>query len=320
MEAEPEELPGRASSVFHRVGPALFRSLRGDPLALAPSPLIDGALGELVDRLVRPGMSPDVVRQVCDLIDSVPFVRRRAAVIKRASAIAETSMERFYARDFLDSTTEIERPVSSSGRLGEVLTNFPYCDNYELLVAAEMAAVQSVRSVDRVVFCGAGPLPLTGILWHLSTGCEVSLVEVDARSAVLARAVVDRLAELQLVDRDAIHVEVGDAAEVALGGFGLVVVASLVPLPIVLSITANVVASGQRPIVAIRGALGLTARLAYDHIAAESVTGMAHIGTVAPEQVAWRLPAPADVAIEVSDPKLLVTASTGVLNTTELFV
>ncbi|MEM9562716.1 MAG: nicotianamine synthase family protein [Actinomycetota bacterium] len=315
----PASTTANGRSIFDRLGPALLRVYLGDPDALAPSPSVNATFGDLVSLLVSPGVDVDAVKQACLQLEATPHLRRRARAVKRSAAIAETAMERAHARQLLElDPVDDGTPID---RLRSILRDYPYLGNYEQLVGSEIEAITPRRTPGPVAFCGAGPLPLTGVLWNLSTGESVTLVEKDERAAELARAVVDRLVALGITAPSGLRVVTADAATVPVDGYRVIVVASLVPGPAMTDLAERLVASADRPLLAVRSAVGLTARFAYDNVAVGAVTalGLRHLGTIAPAHTLAERPIEPCVAVGAGDPKLLEVAPAGVLNTTELF-
>ncbi len=205
--------------------------------ALRPGPEVDAALGRLVALLVsrfgHRDTGPDhwdVVRSACRLIESDPARLQRARSVRRAAGHAESLMEVHHADLLLADSDHHSRAHGDPMRsLRQLLRSFPYLPNYVSLVEAELAGFKRLGSADRMAFCGAGALPLTAILWHLSTGIAITAVEVDPSVAHLAERVIQRLVRKGVLDAGALTVEVADAAELDAQRFQLIAVASLVP-------------------------------------------------------------------------------------------
>ena len=304
---------------------------RASGRTLAPGPEVDAALGRLVEVLTTcfeaqaaddPTFHWEVVEHVDRRIATDSELNRRAATVRRAAALAESAMEIHYARVLTAGVGPTSRAWDSSSRLRQALWQFPYLDNYEHLVGAEYQAFQKVGRADRVAFCGAGALPLTGILWHRATGNEVVLVEIDPTVGQHTRLVIEQLATLGLVDKTELPVEITDAARLDVDSFDLIVVASLVPNDVVVDLaTAIATASERQPALMARSAVGLTRRLAYDPIDIHAIVGvgLTHVGTIASELHVSNQPKVSDLAVSPNR-SLLSTAPADVLNTTEFFV
>ena len=305
---------------------------RASGRTLAPGPEVDAALGRLVEVLTtyfeaHPGADStfhwEVVQRADRRIATDPELNRRAATVRRAAALAESAMEIHHASRVLAACVgPTSRSGGSSSRFRRALWPFPYLDNYEHLVGAEYRAFQRIGRADRVAFCGAGALPLTGILWHRATGNEVVLVEIDPTVGHHARLVIGRLAALGLVDKTALPVEVVGAARLDVDRFDLIVVASLVPNEVVVDLATNIATAGERrPVLMARSAVGLTRRLAYEPIDVQAIVGvgLTHVGTIASELQVTNQPSLSGLAVR-SNGSLLCTAPADVLNTTEFFV
>ena len=183
----------RRPSIHDVLAPRL-RSAGG--AALAPGPEVDRALGRLVQLLTSSFGPPggddwsalhwEVVTAAFDRIEHEPTLRARAGTVRRAAAVAEDLMERHYARLLVDTWRWPAGAGADGEELHDVLRPFPYGVNYRDLVAAERRGLGAHPDGSRIAFCGAGALPLTGILWHIDSGAHVTLIEVAPEVAVLA--------------------------------------------------------------------------------------------------------------------------------------
>lgn len=298
---------------------------------LDPCPEVDAALGRLVHVLttqfegpsVSSGFHWEVVRSICETVAEDPELQRRALTVRRAAGVAEARMEHHYARLMLETsgstTPQTREPLRI---LRQLLHRFPYTQNYETLVAAELAGLSRVRTTQKLVaFCGAGALPLSALLWNMTTGSRVVLVEVDPDVGALAGRVIDQLGQLGVVNRSDLTIQISDAADLDPEPFDVVAVASLVANDTITALAERIAEIGPTgPHLMARSAVGLTAMLAYAPIQLSNVVecGLDHIGTVAS-------------ALDISDgpdlnglavpngPTLLHRAPIGVLNTCEFF-
>lgn len=289
----------------------------GDLTALDPSPTVDAVFGDLVAQLVDPALGRDVVERACARIDHDPGWRTRAGTIRRAAAAAETAMERFHA-------SAIASRRGQAHEMASAVAPFPYYDNYESLVGAEAEGITPLRGdreQRRVAFCGAGPLPLSGVLWRRLTGDDVAMLEVDADAARLASGVVSRLVADGLCSPVGLDVVTADAATIDARLVDVVIVASLVPAQSVAAIANRLAVDGGQVLLAVRSAVGLTARFAYERIDPGEIEalGFEHLGTVAPATAVYDGPVAPAVGVARTDPALLSIAPAGVLNTTDLF-
>jgi hypothetical protein len=116
--------------------------------------------------------------------------------------------------------------------------------------------------------CGAGPLPVTGLMLHTLTGARVSLIERDARAVEMSRALVVQLERLQVLERGAVSVVHADVAELTPRA-EVVLVASLVDNAAKLQLTERLRVGDRAPgfhALLLRSAGSLCAELAYEPI------------------------------------------------------
>lgn len=108
------------------------------------------------------------------------------------------------------------------------LRRFPYYQNYEQLTSLEYAAIRTLRRhpIARVLFIGAGPLPLTALLLAQQASLVVDTLDNCREACRLARQLVNRLDLAALV-----RVYHGDATDYCLSEtYDLVIVAALAGL------------------------------------------------------------------------------------------
>ena len=192
--------------------------------------------------------------------------------------------------------------------LERCLVNFPYTRNYRLLTAAELRLLQHpapalllrtphVQALSRAqrqrfeaelaqlrllsarrptvawhkqtfAVCGAGPLPVTGLMLHTLTGARVSLVERDTTAVSVSRALIDQLERLQVLEAGAVRVVHADVAELTPRA-EVVLVASLVDdaakLQLVQRLREASEAAGLQAVL-LRSASSLCAELAYEPV------------------------------------------------------
>ncbi|MEL6982952.1 MAG: nicotianamine synthase family protein, partial [Actinomycetota bacterium] len=289
---------------------------RGGPLDLPGRPV----------GVVARGLLAEIEARVQGRLDADPTLARRATDLRRAAGLAETELERHHAGRLLDSTGTAadvqpnhrtgtaDATTPSDDPLDLAMGSFPYVHNYRLLVTAELAGLARFRRPHHLTFCGAGALPLTGILAHRQSGAAVRLIEIEPETADLARAVLDALDRRHVVDAALLDVETGDAGAVDLSDSDVIVVASLVPMATVSELVDRLrrLPVDRRPLLVVRSASGLVGHFAYDPIDPSTIVaagGYRHVGTVAP---AGREP--------LTGPPLLGRADPSVLNTSEYFV
>ncbi len=138
------------------------------------NPAVNDALSALV-RGILEGCPPD---DVADVLEE-PRVRAIRGDLIRRLAVAEGEMEQcwgetFCARDSLAPTD---------------FRDFIYWDCYRHLVGAELGILPPDLGLEKgqsIAFVGAGPLPLSAIIMHLSTGRKVTCIDRDPRACSLA--------------------------------------------------------------------------------------------------------------------------------------
>lgn len=155
--------PDRAFKALHPQLRALEQACqaeRRDFSALAPAPLLNALLGRLVALLQGEGVLDDrqapipwsaqdrhlralVTHVAAARIRQCPDLQRQAHDIRRIAGIAEGQMERFHSARVCRRLKLIPSRIACSGstpwhRLRAAFSEFPYTDNYERLVRAEL--------------------------------------------------------------------------------------------------------------------------------------------------------------------------------------
>ena len=233
-------------------------------------------------------------------------------------------MESYYADAVLENLPSV--PVRRSDvltRLRTLFEPFPYFENYELLIDAELAGLSLVhKRIDSIAFCGAGPFPLSGILAHLRTGTHTELIEIDFQAAKQATRLLHQLERIGVLEPDAISVTVADAGTVDLRDHDAVLVASLLPNSTLVSISERSARPGEgefAPTLIARSADELAGLFCYEPILIDDVesAGWEHVGTVAPERTLEATPD--EATTDEYAGKILAVADSSVLNSTEFF-
>jgi hypothetical protein len=119
-----------------------------------------------------------------------------------------------------------------------------------------------------IAVCGAGPLPVTGLMLHTLTGARVSLIERDERAVRVSRALIEQLERLQVLDAGAVQVIHGDVATLVPRA-DVVVVASLVDNAAKLQLVEHLRAAGHASglsALLLRSASSICAELAYEPV------------------------------------------------------
>jgi hypothetical protein len=175
------------------------------------NPTVNAALSALVCAVLE-GCAPDDVREVLD----DPGVRAIRGDLIGRLAVAEGEMERYWGEAF----------CARDGLEPADFQDFIYWDCYCHLVAAELGGLPADLDLGKgqsIAFVGAGPLPLSAIVVHLSTGRKVTCVDRDRRACTLACELC-RKAGLA-----GINVACADGADFDYAECPVVFVASLVP-------------------------------------------------------------------------------------------
>ncbi|MEM7323207.1 MAG: nicotianamine synthase family protein [Actinomycetota bacterium] len=320
--------------------PLLQAAERGTRDALAPGPTVNRSLGRLVELVTTAGLRPQTLRPTPERLPAVaravdhrlatsPSLAERAADLRRIAGLAETELELHHARLLLageqaEPTDRSSAPGTPNGTdrpnlgptdpLAAALGGFPYLANYRLLTDAELAGLATLTETRHLTFCGAGALPLTGVLANGRTGARVRLIDIDPPTVELACRVVHHLEQRRQVARGRVRVELGDAGAIDLSGTDAVVIASLIPTDTVMRLTERLgmLPVGRRPVLIVRSATGLVRHFAYDRIepsTIEAVGGYRHAGSVVPD--GWQ---------SRSGGRPLAVADRSVLNTSEYFL
>jgi nicotianamine synthase len=202
-----------AVSLCHRIHNLYERLSAQDDLA--PSPAIDALYGDLVHACVH---SVDVD---CAAVLADPRIREARKGLVRLCADGEFLLERHWARAAL-----------LSDDAWEMLSSFPYLDNYQQLTRLEAHALAGAGyragPASRVCFVGGGPLPLSAVLLHQRLAVGVSVVDRDVDAVEMSGRLLERL-----VPDGRVSVVAAEATSVpgisrAVDGCDVVVLAALV--------------------------------------------------------------------------------------------
>ena len=147
--------------------------------SLEPSDEVNKLFSELVRLSLAPLHTEDAARMLAD-----PIIDAIRENLWRVCARGEFELERQWST----RVTEAEDAWAE-------LRRFPYYGNYEKLARLEAAALMGAagRPLERVLFVGSGPLPLTSILLARHHGMRVDNVEQDERAFRVSRHLSERL-------------------------------------------------------------------------------------------------------------------------------
>jgi nicotianamine synthase len=139
----------------------------------------------LFSELVRLATSPEGDQVAGDVLAD-PKIRRIASQLRDLCAAGEIELERAWARCIIASHDPQRE-----------LRDFPYLTNYEQLTRLEhygLLALTGGGSRKRMLFVGAGPLPLSSLLLASQHNhAEIDNLDVDPEAAWLAARVADVL-------------------------------------------------------------------------------------------------------------------------------
>ena len=178
---------GASAYIEHVLSTHAFLKRQSD---LSPrNPKVNGVLYGFVRNTMKPRSADEVAT-----ILSAPVIQQVAPDLRRLLGRAEYEMECFCASAMIGDETGAEGRFSSYG-------NFIYRGNYEALVAAELHAMKwHIKAPpiklehESVAFVGAGPLPISAIMFHRRTGLQVTCIDSDERACILGRQLILYLA------------------------------------------------------------------------------------------------------------------------------
>lgn len=199
-------------------------------------------------------------------------------------------MELFWTRELARCGTPVDPSLSAIEKVRGASDRFPYTMNYVEMVQTEADVIRSFlngheggKSSKRlnVAFCGSGPLPLTGILLAACMNANVKLIDINSKAVELSDQLIEKWDERGVMSKGQVSSMVADGgdlefvhSEEARGPEpstkrGRVVcdvlfLAALIPNSTKEEIARTVSRAGANgPLVVLRTAHGLTARLAY---------------------------------------------------------
>ncbi|MEZ5935178.1 MAG: hypothetical protein R3F54_25265 [Alphaproteobacteria bacterium] len=183
-----------------------------------------------------------------------------------------------------------------------------------------------------IAFCGAGPLPLSGLFLHLMTGARMTLIDRDPTAIDHAARLIGNLERLEILTPGGLTVVREDAGSLRLQddrerpSFDAVMLASLVDPDAKAALAERVAAARHGPgLIIARSARALCARLAYDPINPRHFDSfvLAYCGETLPAtHVATHLNRIDAIRQDVTAPgsiDLLGVAHKSVVNSTEVY-
>lgn len=261
----------------------------------------------------------DVERDVCAQIDKHELLHSRANAIRSLAIRAESRLELYWTRSLIQDVSIAHPWMSPIEKVQVGSRDFPYTRNYVSMVQKEAEVIRShvyrrVGAEDGIndgtashkdfciAFCGSGPLPLTGILLAVSMDASVTLIDNDPEAVRLSRLLIENWEMRRIIQPNQVRVVCADGGKVRFFRTAhkyetrqvsslvksvqcdVLFVAALIPNATKEEIAENV--SEMRhdgPVVVLRTAHGLTARLAYFQIRRHVMTRyLDFIGLVSP--------------------------------------
>lgn len=304
---ETDSIYARLKKFFGETGPKL-----------EPNPELNSSLSLLVAYLqgktavdLGKFFFAHIQQAACARIDKSTILTERACEIRQVACEAESSLENYYAKILLnadDALLDFPTDFSYVARIKHAAKVFPYINNYVEMVEVESTLLRKLLKSpyqnQSIIFCGSGPLPLTGLLFAATLGCSVTLVDNDATAIKLSRSLIRLWEDRHVLPRGLVKVMLEDCATLPLSaGNGsvneenfcsegknevhcdLLFLAALVPNEAKEALAMKAASLGKNcPVFAVRSAHGLTARLAYFHLKKQAFTqfGLRHKGTLAP--------------------------------------
>ncbi len=206
----------------------LYEAL-GDEVSAAAQAAFD----HLVKLIVAEGF---VAREV--LLSLAPDMMPMLERTQKGAAQLEAAAEREWAKKILHDDA-LSSNAWVSGR-------------YEKLIADELAAINRLRpvaTIQRFVFVGAGPLPLSAVELHKQTLRPVMALDVDAPSVLAAQKFLD------VSQQNNVTVGLADGAAYEYAAHDCVVIATLVPNK--QEVLRQILKTSPLSCVAVRSARGL---------------------------------------------------------------
>lgn len=241
----------------------------------------------------------DVEQAACAQIDKNELLCSRANAIRSLAIRAESRLELYWTRSLIQDASIAFPWLSPIEKVQMGSRDFPYTRNYVNMVQKEADVIRlhsgqrngmalgmrhgtANGEEFRVAFCGSGPLPLTGILLAVTMDASVTLIDNDPEAVKLSQQLIENWELRGIIQPNQIRVVCADGGKLrffrtarnyqALEGSpntnsvqcDVLFVAALIPNATKEEIAQNVSEMRQDgPLVVLRTAHGLTARLAY---------------------------------------------------------
>lgn len=290
----------------------LKKYITAEDYELDPNPHLNNVLHTLVSYLQGRNLTYSneskcsfarLEKLACALIDTSPVRTARAAQILHVACRAESNLEMYYAKRLINSDISFSHDsnLSPVQRIQQAAFSFPYIENYVEMVQVESQYltkfVRKPMKDCQIVFCGSGPLPLSGVLLAAVLGCSVVLVDCDENAVNISSQLIQfwerrnvlPYGRISVLKEDCMMLKFNDRHHEIPSILPLfcdvVFVAALIPhdAKIAVATTASKVEE-KSPLLAVRSAHGLTARFAYSPLPVDIIekVGLSHVGTLAP--------------------------------------
>lgn len=283
------------SSVYERVR----KYLTEPDHCLDPSPEVNEALSDLVALLQGVEMKTaksdeykfgNLERRICRKIDDNEILTYRANEIRSIAIRAESRMELYWSRRLAKKRSVVGPQFSFAEKIRIGSEDFPYVTNYIDMVEVESKVILEHLKLNkpewfnngrklRVVFCGSGPLPLTGFLLSTDLNAIVTLIDRDAESVRLSKQLLRSWEARNIIEPGMVNIILSDGGDLQYersGGPGwnnadesriecdILFLAALIPNDVKEKIAFTVSKMREHgPLLVLRTAHGLTARFAY---------------------------------------------------------
>lgn len=279
------------------------------------------------------------------LLSRFPYVRNYELMLLAEIAMLQRPLTPRFARERRLADKEGDIDAALIERLdratADIASHFgPAWPFKESLSPRDTLSSQDQGRDQTIAVCGSGPLPMTALFLHLFTGANIVLVDDDQAAVERSKRLIANLelvgilgpGVLTVVQQNAGHVHFYGSdmsGEASLGmslGCDAVMMASLVDHDAKASIAAQFSSDADAPpLLIMRSATGLSAKLAYDPVPTETFgrSNLAYCGETLPAtQVAIHLDrteAARQGVTCAASPDVLAIAHPDVVNTTEVY-
>lgn len=263
------------------------------------------------------------------LLSRFPYVRNYELMLLAELAMLQAPLTPRFARERRLADKEGDVDTALLERLDHALAD----------IADHLGRAQAPRQLQdqTIAICGSGPLPMTALFLHLFTDARIILIDDDPTAVERSKRLIGNLESLEILKPRVLTTLQEDAGRLQFRASDMsssdtslrcdaVMMASLVDHAAKASIAAQFSSEPRTPpLLIMRSATGLSARLAYDPVPTETFSRghLAYCGETLPAtQVAThqaRVEAVRDGVVSKSCPDVLAIAHPDVVNTTEIY-